>query len=232
MSHTYHIGGSKYVCINTESEKNPLIEIGVKGSDCEFITFNSIQWTRFLLMNSEIDEALELCFWEYARRKHHIATDLFITYSTDFQSIAIRRYFYDFASKTILPTKFGITICIREWKQLNESIRCLQRDFQILRMVVQCNLKLFHPRLLCTLNCHTCSELITKGFLRPQSEIVSDEYENSLQVFLEADEKCNQLLSSARHDIQLSRQQQSENIRLVTLNKYFIESSIESFFFH
>jgi len=107
----------RYV-LETRKEQGETVVVILNNNTGKFIEIPAVRWASFVLMQADIDEAVnQLLEKKAVNYFEHFGGGYYVSVSTDILCVDLRR-FYKNNKGEIKPTKQGLALRISEWKEL------------------------------------------------------------------------------------------------------------------
>jgi hypothetical protein len=129
------------------------VTIEEPGSELKRITLPAIRWAALLASESQIEESLELLqTQQYVKLNYHIGGGYYVSVTTGFPCVDIRRFEYNPTKKSIFPTKDGIALSLDQWTLFKDIVQQINQDFPELGQTELC----LHRDIVELYNCKEC----------------------------------------------------------------------------
>jgi len=147
----------RYV-LETRKEQGETVVVILNNNTGKFIEIPDVRWASFLLMQADIDEAVnQLLEKKVVNYFEHFGGAYYVSVSTGIPCVDLRR-FYKNDKGEIKPTKQGIALRISEWKELMNLLPLIMSFEPELLVACPCSMKESHlndPNII--LECRECS---------------------------------------------------------------------------
>ena len=151
MSKEFIIGANRRVVV---SECNAEYTVMIEEIDSEILHFHAKRWSQLVDLEFYINRKIEQC----NRVKTHIGGGFFISLLPDFESVDIRKYYFDQSSGMPQPTGHGIALKIDdEWKALKHVFYEIKQSFPGLSLVTPCSSGADHCNQEAGISCNECN---------------------------------------------------------------------------
>ena len=150
MMKEYSISSFRRVCVK-QQDGDFFVTIEQPGSELKRVTLPAKRWVA--LLASELDESLELLQTpQYVRLNTHIGGRFYVSVTTGYNCVDIRRFYYNPAKDSTLPTKEGIAINLNDWTAFKVIAQQINQDFSQLANAEMC----MHQTFIELISCGEC----------------------------------------------------------------------------
>jgi Transcriptional Coactivator p15 (PC4) len=155
---------SERYALETRKEQDETVVVILNNNTGKFIEIPAVRWASFLLMQVDIDEAVnQLLEKKTVNYFEHFGGGYFVSVSTGIPCVDLRR-FYKNDKDEIKPTKQGLALRISEWKELMNQLPLIMSFEPQLLVACPCAMKESHlndPNIV--LECRECSPFGNKS---------------------------------------------------------------------
>ena len=150
MMKEYSISSFRRVCVKQQDD-DFFVTIEQPGSELKRVTLPAKRWVA--LLASELDETLDLLqTQQYVRLNTHIGGGFYVSVTTGYNCVDIRRFYYNPAKDSTLPTKEGIAINLNDWTAFKVIAQQINQDFPQLANAEMC----MHQTFIELISCGEC----------------------------------------------------------------------------
>ncbi len=155
MSKRYRIGVNRNVTVKTQDGE--LYVTISEDKSVKSVTFPAKRWAQFVAIMNRVDEGLEqLISKQRVNFSYHVGGAWYVSVTTGFQCVDIRKWYYNTSINDVKPTKTGIALRLREWGALKEIIRQIHQKHPLLTTTPTYSSQADHYNLDGALACTEC----------------------------------------------------------------------------
>lgn len=120
------------------------------------------RWASFRQLFGEIDaNARELNGEREVKYGAHIGGGHYVSVTTGFQCVDLRKWYVPYGQTETKPTKKGIALRLGEWEKMRSLIETINSDHPNLGTALPCYMQDDHLNQLGALACHECYPFLT-----------------------------------------------------------------------
>jgi hypothetical protein len=152
----YALGENRFLLVKKNGEDYCISITDTKTQ--KSAEFSVARWASFTRCFDSIDENVN----GIRERKNivysnHIGGGWHVSVTTGIWCVDIRKFYQDFASGQLKPTKTGIALRLHEWATLKDAVANLHTLYPDLATTIPCYLALDHADMEVMLQCRECS---------------------------------------------------------------------------
>ena len=152
MTTEFIIPSNRRVCVNKRGDDFS-VTIEEPGSFLKRVTLPAKRWAALVAIEPQIEQSLALLqSQQYVKLNTHIGGGYFVSVTTGFRCVDIRRFYYNSTMQLTLPTKDGVALNLGQWSLFKEIVQQINREFPNLAKTELC----MHQNLTELLNCSEC----------------------------------------------------------------------------
>jgi Transcriptional Coactivator p15 (PC4) len=152
MLKEYILATQRRVCVSKLDGK---FSVTIKDLDSELkkIAMTGLRWATLMSAMTVIDESVDLLQSEqYVRLNTHFGGGFYVSVTTGFRCVDLRRFFYDNVKDELQPTREGIALTLSQWSSFKTIVQEINRDFPDLAETDRC----IHVGMEDYFNCKEC----------------------------------------------------------------------------
>jgi hypothetical protein len=152
MLKEYSISSYRRVCVKKQGDEF-FVTIEEPSSELKTVTLPAKRWAALVATETQIEETLDLLQnQQYVKLNTHIGGGVYVSVTTGFKCVDIRRFYYNPIKESTLPTKEGIAINLNDWSTFKVIAQQINRDFPELAKTKICS----HETFMELWNCNEC----------------------------------------------------------------------------
>ena len=120
----YYISANRRIIV-----KDSNITIEEPDSKVKSVSLTPLLWTSLVASLSEIDQSLELLENnQYVKYRKHLGEEYYLSVTSGFSCVDIRKFFSLSTKKRTYPTKHGVAIYSKYWPKAKEIIMQISQE--------------------------------------------------------------------------------------------------------
>jgi hypothetical protein len=156
MSKRYALGVKRYVSVRKQ-DGELTVTIAEDGSEKSAI-LPARRWVRFVAAMNDAEESLkQMLAKQYVKFNQHVGGGWYLSVTTGYLCVDLRRWYYDVRTNEIKPSKTGIALRINEWNALKDVIQQIHQKYPALSTTQTCTSQPDHYNLEGAISCFECN---------------------------------------------------------------------------
>jgi hypothetical protein len=155
MMKEYILATHRRVCVD-KRDGEFFITIDEPGTYLKSVTLPAKRWAALMLAITPIDESVALLqSQQYVKLFTHFGGGFFISVTTGFRCVDLRRFYFNSTKDSNQPTRDGIALTLSQWSLFKVIVQQINKDFPELSEIEHCT----HRELMELFNCKECYPL-------------------------------------------------------------------------
>ena len=161
LNRIYNISESRVLSTNKDANSGLIIFIQDLVS-LKKVEIPAKRWAAFIHHVENIDRAVkELIENKYVKLETHIGGLWYVSVTTGFKCVDIRKFYIPYGTNEPKPTRDGIALRLQEWQTFREIAKQLHVDKPELDEIVPCFQQIDHQNLQGAMSCPECGQVVT-----------------------------------------------------------------------
>ena len=161
LNKIYNISESRVLSANKDPDSGLVIFIQDLVSSKK-VEIPAKRWVALTRHIDNIDRAVkEMVENKYVKLETHIGGLWYVSVTTGFRCVDLRKFFIPYGTCEPKPTRDGIALRLPEWQMFKEIVKQLHVDKPELNDIVPCFEQLDHQNLDGAMSCPECGEVLT-----------------------------------------------------------------------
>ena len=155
MMKEYTLASHRRVCVNKKNDEF-FVTIEEPNTELKKVTIPAIRWAALMLAMTPIDESVALLeSQQYVKLFTHFGGGFYMSVTTGFRCVDIRRFYFDSEKDTNQATREEIALTLSQWSLFKKIVQQIEQDFPELSEIEHCT----HRELMELFNCKECYPL-------------------------------------------------------------------------